>query len=232
MTRQTDPAPPAKEGAPTLDVQTPIPRTLIQFWDTPQLPEDIRPKVESWAEKSGLTQRVFCKETAADFIAETYGPDYIACFEKCALPAMKSDFFRILAVYHYGGWYVDCSIECLQSPVSLLTDPAHHMAYYRRWHGGVNNGFFAAVSQCAHLGKIIDSVVHNVTHEIGKTVWEVTGPKSWNAVFPKETSFPDVREIAHTEIAAKYVTFHHDLNHKKGGKHWSEAQKVSGVFAR
>ena len=225
----------------TPEVQTLIPKTLIQFWDTAQLPDDIRPKVDSWAEKSGLTPHMFTEERALDFISEVYGAEYVGYFRKCALPAMKSDLFRLLAVYHHGGWYADCSIECLKSPIDLVSDPVFQILYYRRWHGGVNNGFFAATSKCTYLEKMIEIVTHNVKNEIGRSVWEVTGPRIWNDIFPKENRFADALELSHAQIAApsydqsagKYVMFHQDLAHKKDGTHWSDAEKQNrSIFAR
>ena len=59
----------------TPDFTSQIPETLTQFWDKPELPADIAPKVESWREKSGLTPRMFNEESALEFISEAYGAE-------------------------------------------------------------------------------------------------------------------------------------------------------------
>jgi len=78
----------------TQDAATTVPKALFQFWDKPELPKDLKPLVISWAEHSEMDIRMYHLDSARQFISDAFGAGYLACFDKCAIPAMKSDFFR------------------------------------------------------------------------------------------------------------------------------------------
>lgn len=206
-----------------------IPARLTQFWDKPVLPDDIAPLVETWRSQSALTCVLSDEEAARAFIAEAFGPDLVRDFDACALPAMKSDLFRVCSVYHHGGWYADCSIECLKPPLDMISDGVAFV-YYRRWHGGVNNGLFAATPHHPVLMSFIDRISDNIRNRRGDSAFTVTGPAVWNARFPKEHVEPGVQELGHADIANIMVRFHQDLAHKKDGQHWSDKQTQAEVF--
>ena len=44
-----------------------------------------------------------------EFIAQEF-PQYRAVFESFEVPIQRYDFFRYLAVYHYGGFYLDLDV--------------------------------------------------------------------------------------------------------------------------
>ena len=210
-----------------------IPNRLHQFWDKKHVPDDLRPLINSWVNKSGYQCQLFDLECARDFIAENFNQTELSAFDKCNIPAMKSDLFRLLITYHHGGWYADCSIECLKSPNHMQKDTTDiELVYYRRWHGGVNNGFFGASPKNKYIQHLLETALHNIKHETSASVFCVTGPKLWNDLFPKgETIRQLCREVSHAEIAGEYVQFHQDLHHKKEGRHWSEQEKEKSIFA-
>lgn len=209
---------------------TGIPKTICQFWDKPDLPDDLGPLVQSWRDLPRYTHHLFNDETARAFLAEHYPATVVEAFDACMIPAMRSDIFRICAILKMGGWYADCSIEALKDP-SQLIKRSDGMVYYRRWHGGVNNGLFAAKAGNAHLTALLDTIVSNVKHRVSDNLFLVTGPGVWNARFPKETPPPPkTRQLDHSEIANIYVRFHQDLAHKKDGQHWSDQQKSGAIF--
>jgi hypothetical protein len=87
-----------------------IPRTLVRFWhDLDDVPSDVRRCLDSWDElrDQGLSFRMFGDASAAEYIAERYGPRELAAFARCRHPAMRSDYLRLCFVLADGGLYVD-----------------------------------------------------------------------------------------------------------------------------
>lgn len=44
-------------------------------------------------------------------LVEQYFPDELRLYDAIAIPAAKSDIARILLLYHFGGWYLDCDTQ-------------------------------------------------------------------------------------------------------------------------
>lgn len=89
---------------------TPIPRTLVRFWDDPAgMPIDVQKCVESWAilQDDGVEFRMFNDVSAAAFIDQRFGHREVAAFASCRHPAMRSDYLRLCFLVEEGGLYVD-----------------------------------------------------------------------------------------------------------------------------
>lgn len=87
-----------------------IPRTLVRFWHDPDdVPSDVRRCMDSWEElrDQGLSFRMLGDASAAEYIAEHYGPRELAAFARCRHPAMRSDYLRLCFLLADGGLYVD-----------------------------------------------------------------------------------------------------------------------------
>jgi mannosyltransferase OCH1-like enzyme len=91
-----------------------IPKTIVQFWDKAVLPEDIAPLVDLWKHRNpDFEHHLFNDATARTYIAEHFPTSYLAAFDMCAIPAMRSDFFRYAYLYKEGGIYVDAAVTCI-----------------------------------------------------------------------------------------------------------------------
>jgi hypothetical protein len=87
-----------------------IPKTLVRFWDDlPDIPADVGKCLESWEalRDEGFDFRLFGDASATAYIAERYGAQEVAAFERCRHPAMRSDYLRLCFVLAEGGLYVD-----------------------------------------------------------------------------------------------------------------------------
>lgn len=86
-----------------------VPRTLVQFWDDPVVPPDVRECMDSWRplERRGFERVTFHDREAETYIAQHFGPRYSAAFRQCRHPAMRCDYFRLCFIAKSGGFYVD-----------------------------------------------------------------------------------------------------------------------------
>ncbi len=88
---------------------TPIPKTIIQFWDKEDIPNDVKTCMESWnlLNKEGYRYILFNDKSAREYISSNLNKKYLLAFDNCYHPAMKSDYFRLCYIKYSGGMYVD-----------------------------------------------------------------------------------------------------------------------------
>lgn len=87
-----------------------IPKLIIQFWhDLAALPPDVRECLYSWEPLTthGFKRVLTDDNEARAFISRRFGRRYVAAFDRCRHPAMRSDYFRLCYIYRHGGFYVD-----------------------------------------------------------------------------------------------------------------------------
>ncbi len=99
--------------------------TLVQFWDTPVIPDDVQACMDTWhaIEANGIERVLFDDARARQYIARHYGPPYSVAFDRCPHPAMRCDYFRLCYMAREGGIYVDADdVYVGGDPETLLPD--------------------------------------------------------------------------------------------------------------
>ena len=87
-----------------------IPRVVMQFWhDSNAIPADVQECIGSWEplRSQGFKRVHFDDYEARRFIAKHFGHRYVAAFDQCHHPAMRSDYFRLCYMVSLGGFYID-----------------------------------------------------------------------------------------------------------------------------
>src|ERR1700733_4941750 len=98
-----------------------IPKRIIQTGKRPEQPLPIRAYMSSVRLLNPDFEYLFFDDRQVEeFIAQQF-PQYRAVFESFKAPIQRYDFFRYLAVYHYGGFYFDLDV-LLGSGLSTLFD--------------------------------------------------------------------------------------------------------------
>ncbi len=94
---------------PTAVPAATIPKIIVQFWDAPTIPVDVRECLESWRrlENMGFTRICFDRRNARNFISNTLSMRHVEAFNRCYHPAMQSDYFRLCYISSCGGCYID-----------------------------------------------------------------------------------------------------------------------------
>jgi hypothetical protein len=91
-----------------------IPKIIIQTWKTENIPEKYRNLVDSVKQKNpDYEYKLFTDLGIETFLREHY-PKYYETYSKLPIKIQKIDFFRYIAVYHYGGFYFDLDMNALQ----------------------------------------------------------------------------------------------------------------------
>lgn len=92
-----------------------IPKIIWQINKEPydQLPNHIRIMTDTWKE-SGWDYRYMSNQEAAEYIEKSCGLKFREMYEYIEMPSCKSDFWRYIVLYMFGGLYVDIDTVCLK----------------------------------------------------------------------------------------------------------------------
>lgn len=97
-----------------------IPKIIIQTWKDDEIPEKYKNDMESVRRYNSDYQILFFTDDAIEsFLNDNY-PEYYSTYTKLPVKIQKIDFFRYVAVYHYGGFYFDLDITALYPLDDLL----------------------------------------------------------------------------------------------------------------
>jgi len=91
-----------------------IPKILIQTWKSTVIPLKYEKLQKGLIEKNPDYEYLFFTDENIDSFLKTEYPEYYVTFQKLPILIQKIDFFRYVAVYHYGGFYFDLDMECLE----------------------------------------------------------------------------------------------------------------------
>ena len=102
--------------------QNRIPKRIIQVWKTwsDKSPQMFSSYIESIKRVNPEYEYIFFKDNQINQFLEKNYPDYYDTFLKLPLNIQKVDFFRYIAIYHYGGFYFDLDVKALQPLDKLL----------------------------------------------------------------------------------------------------------------
>ena len=103
------------------NIQSQIPKILIQTWKTKTIPEKYKEDVASVKKYNKEYTFLFFDDLDIITFIQTNFPVYYSTYVKLPILIQKIDFFRYLAVYHYGGFYFDLDMKALYPLDELLT---------------------------------------------------------------------------------------------------------------
>jgi hypothetical protein len=162
----------------------PLRAHLMQFWNAPDVPADVRGTMGSWLRHHpGWSHTVFDAAGAERFLRERLGEDALRAFQLCHHPAMMADMFRIAFLSVAGGFYADADEKCLRPLTDILPDP--HAVEIVAPHSGnipghVDNNFIGCrpgseVARIVTEG-IVEDVLRCAQEGRRADIWQMTGP--------------------------------------------------------
>ena len=97
-----------------------IPKIIIQTWKSNKIPIKYKKYVDSVKKDNSDFTFLFFTDKDIDKFLKKYYPIYYITYLKLPLKIQKIDFFRYVAVYHFGGFYYDLDMESLKSLDDLI----------------------------------------------------------------------------------------------------------------
>lgn len=163
-----------------------IPKIIIQTWKNEEIPSKYLPLIDNVKKHNPEYQYIFFTDEGIDEFLKTNYLEYYKTYKELPIKIQKIDFFRYIAVYHYGGIYLDLDMDGLKNMDEIL----HHNAVFpvdeyintfngrfQRYKKFYNNEqyfllgqyAFAAEPKNQFIKSLIDNI-HNNIHKIIKTV--------------------------------------------------------------
>lgn len=161
-----------------------IPSVLLQFWDKPEIPDDVWTVMRTWDDPDGRLRRVlFNDETARAFIQQHFPDSHVSAYDRCHHAAMKSDLFRLCYLSRFGGIYLDVDEACRRSPAALLdsvSDLTLAVPLSMTWPYYTNNNLIAAAPEHPVIEQALVEAVGLITASAASgerpDLWSTTGP--------------------------------------------------------
>ena len=158
-----------------------IPKKIYQTWFTKDLPYEVKCYLQQMLSLNpSYDHELYDDEDIFYFIKEHYGKDILSTYEKLAIGAAKSDFWRYLVLYKNGGIYLDLD-SCITNDLNLLIKDEDKAIISRER----NPDTF--VQWCLMfeknrpvLEKTIEKCIYNIDNRVSENILYLTGPQVYS----------------------------------------------------
>ncbi|MCB4769282.1 tetratricopeptide repeat protein [Ancylobacter sp. Lp-2] len=163
------------DAKPTRPGHQPIPRHIHQFWDTPELPDDVAALMGSWRGRNpewGYTRHTLA--SAREWLRQHPDDRLLRAFRHMPAIAGKADLLRLAILHAEGGVYADADDRCLAPLDTFLA--GHEMVLRQEHYGTIGNNFLAARPRHPLIGQALDEAVTAVLRGDRESIWLSSGP--------------------------------------------------------
>lgn len=192
------------EKKENFEIKERIPKIIIQTWKDNNIPEKYKTSIESVKKFNPDYKYIYMTDDDIEkFLKKNY-PKYYNTYKKLPIKIQKIDFFRYIAIYHYGGFYLDLDMDVFKSFNTLLdykcVFPIErkikncNLQRYKdlckiKMNDMIGQYAFGAIPKDLFIKKLIDNI-HNNINEIVKKYNSITTKNSYkNYVY--QTTGPD-----------------------------------------
>jgi len=198
-----------------------IPKNIIQVWKTWSAKSytQFAKNTDALKQMNSDYNYIFFKDKDIDDFLKMHYPYYYKTYQELPLNIQKMDFFRYVALYHFGGFYFDMDIHSLQPlsddllyhdvvvPVDEPITSANRDQY--RFREFARNGIKQILGQYAFgcapkhpfIKRLIDGIVENLSNiqrqakfyaKSHDFVYQTTGPDYVTTIY---MNYPDKEDI-------------------------------------
>lgn len=189
-----------------------IPKIVIQTWKDHDIPAKYLSLIDNIKKHNTEYEYLFFTDNDILSFMKQHYPEYLQTYEKLPIKIQKIDFFRYVAVYHYGGVYMDLDMDGLKNMDDILqykavfpvdeyiTDGLGRNKRYKYYYNN-NQKFllgqyaFAAEPRNEFIKLLIDnihnnihSIVKSVNHDDQEYVYKTTGPDYVSKIYMDYTN--------------------------------------------
>ena len=205
-----------------------VPPTIFQYWHRDDRPAEVDELMKGWEHDPAFHYQAFTRATAETMIREHFDERTLRAFQACKVPAMQSDFFRLCALYAFGGIYIDSDIQNLGANGLFLRREGRGLLV-KRHNTIIINGIMVIHNRHdPAITYTLDRATENIENRLDTGVWSITGPGILTAAYdtfgPDHELFRGFR-FAHIEDVRHVVGMKNELEYKKSPDHWVNVEK-------
>lgn len=210
--------------------QPPIPRTILQYWNTGQPPAALRPLMDSWRREAGFAYRLLDRDGARQFLLAELGAEWAAALRLARHPAEESDYVRLCHLLVHGGVYADCD-DRLVGPLATLAEGRGGLVVFREPGGALANNLLLASPRNPILAQAAIAARRALLRRDNDSPWGKTGPGLLTRMVAsaieeaRRMGGPPPVEILPQHVARRVVQIHVPLAYKRTGAYWNSASR-------
>lgn len=158
--------------------KTKIPKIIIQTWKSRIIPKKYQKHFNSVKNVNKNFKILFFSDKDIEKFFKEFYPHYYVTYKKLPIKIQKIDFFRYVAVYHYGGFYYDLDMLALKpldhlvnnNVVFPIESTIAHKCHFPRnkylcghnCYTVLGNYAFGAVPKSNFLKLLVDNIHNNI----------------------------------------------------------------------
>ena len=198
-----------------------IPRVIYQTYKSNTINKELYKNIESWINLNPSYQYEFYDdERIRHFLLREYGPKYVKRFDSIKVGASKSDYFRILIIYKFGGVYADLDNKLLKPLDEIIKSDDTEIL-----HKQVNNWYDTHVLMMSPNNELLYNCIQiinkNIDDKIKGTAINVTGPNVLRKVIKSKKYIP--KKIVHQN---DYIKVHNIYHSEKKYVYWKDIHYI------
>ncbi len=216
-----------------------IPERVVQFWHDPEaLPVPLQAAIDNTRRRNpDMEFALVGDDFVLGLLEQDYSPDVCELYRAVRIASVRSDLARYLLLYHYGGFYLDVSMEFFE-PLKNIFDFDSEIVFIRRddlpkyRHAPESAHFISGIIgvQLHHplMKQLLDVIVgHLLSGRYNFSVSEAAGPMMLNQVVSQFSAenpgFLPEKYSFRTLLRAKRLRYH---RYPGLSNQWFEQQKA------
>ena len=222
-----------KQSLNTTQNSPSIPKTIIQYWDSENIPASVSVVMNSWKEQNpDFEYKLFSRRSAYIFLKIQLGHNDAAAFLNCEHPAMQADFFRLAYLSKMGGFYSDADDKCVR-PLNTLVESKAELVLKLGDFGCISNNFLGCAPGNEIISEAYERGMKNTTTYFNEGPWFKLGPGH----LTKSVTYNLAHHIHEMDFSKwpkiymldqidtrKYISQHLSLPYKSSDKSWFTAE--------
>jgi len=206
-----------------------VPRRIVQYWNDPDPPSEIRAVMRSWQSLPGWEHLLFDHAGARRWLTETLGLDHARAFAMARHVAEEADFLRLCLLFHGGGIYADADDLLVGHPDGIVAEGPGLVVFFENY-GALCNNVICAPPGHPALGRAVHLTREALLRRDNDSVWLKTGPGLLTRAV-----------AAHLEAGGKDVSLrpqgalrvhvrpHVQMPYKQGAGYWNKTRAGDGM---
>lgn len=212
----------------------PIPRHILQYWNSPTPPDAVLDMVASWRAAPGYSHDLLDRQTALQRLRAEFGPRWVQAFQMAQNPAEEADFLRLCLLARHGGVYADADDLLVGDLEALVGRNTGLVLYVELFGAVVANNFIAARPRHPVLVLAARIARQALLARSNESPWSKCGPGLMTRVVARYLArlvpggdSPDLALLPMGR-AVREIRMHNALGYKSTDSYWNASKTRQG----